>query len=499
MSDDIVDLATREFDEVYRISFRTQIVTAPIAWILVLLLSACGGGSGDGSGGTGSVGDDDAPGGDVETAGFALLPTDGQPNTSAPVFAQAAAGSVHAAFADLDGNVFYARCDGGCSGTEGWQTTMIAEQALEFGGYVVTRLVLTSAGQPRVAFHTTPDSFARGTTSYAACDGDCLQASAWTSDMVYSHGDALLRRSLESEDWFALNERDQPRLAFLDNGGLFDIDTRLVVAGCDVGCTAGESWRARLLYYSNLTSRAPVSIAIDGAGRTQFSYSDRGIGSDNSTLSWAACNGDCLDPETGVTGPVALQERVIDLFSLHDASLAIDDAGQPAVASFVDNGRGELSLLRCSSGCENAGNWSSIALRDRLDADELARFGRGVDIAFDGDDVVLGFVGKRLDRPLAEEVLRARCDAACQFSGGRASIETVTRTDVPLDDQPACLYLGTEAQGPVSLTGAGVGFTASPQWACSGIPQIIIDADGGRTYDSGGDIRFLELPAFAGR
>ena len=471
----------------------------------LVLIGACSSGGGDDAAGPGDAGDlgdgafdgAGAGGGGGGGGDFVLLPRGDEPNVPSPNIASRNGGPLHAAWADISGNVFYARCDADCGREASWSSARITAAALEPTGHVTAKIALGADGTPHLAWYATLGGSVLdpGTTSYARCDGDCLDPDGWSGGVVHANGGTHSEHRLGDEDWFALDALDRPRLAFLEKPEPLSGDARALLVGCDARCADPASWTSRELVPEEFASSASMSIAFGPDGATHLSYVRLPIGGSNSTIVWLGCPGDCL-AGAQIIGPVDLLERP-EALALNETSLAIGPGGAPSIVSFEDD-TSSLTLLRCTDACGSGAGWNRLPLGERLVHDvDVSVAGRGVDARFRGDALELAYAAKERGRPVTDLVVRARCDAECLAGRAGAPAAIAASTDVELPDEAICAYAGTFAGGPMSLVDGGVGFVATPQWTCGIDPVEVVTPDGDTYLDYGADVRFLELGAFA--
>ena len=464
-----------------------------LACLVPLAGCSSGGGDGDAPSGGNGAGAPDPGGGQVPT----VLPRGNEPNTRSVALVEGADGALHAAYSDIAGRLFYARCDGGCDAPGGWRAALVSESDADF---TVPKLALAPGDVPIVAAHRA-DTFDPGITSVAACTGDCLTPEGWFSTDVRAHGVPHLQRALEDGDWFALDADGRPRMAFLEKDGLVSFDeARLRLIGCDANCNDAASWRERDVVTADLRSATPASLAVGADGDVRLTVPLRPIGGDVSRLVHLECAGDCLEPSAPWSDPLALAERADGAFELNETALALGPDGRPVVALYDGAEPPRLAVHRCVGDCASPAGWTVLEVPPAAPSGVLRGAGAGVDARFEGTTLELGFVADRRAAPLPDALVVARCDAACLDGAGPWSETVVASTaGVAFDAPPTCFYVGTSTRAPVSLTRSGAGLVTSPQWTCGTEPVEVTDAEGNVFVDNAADLRFFEFASFAAR
>ena len=473
-----------------------RLAALAVASLCLGALAGCSGGGGGGENG----GADGADAANASAAGGGadpvLLPRGDQPNTESTSLAEGADGALHAAYADTDGRLFYARCDRDCGAFGSWRSTVVSDSDADF---TVPKLLLAPGDVPILAAHRA-DTFDPGITSVAACTGDCLSPDGWFSTDVRAHGVAHLQARLEDEAWFALDAEGRPRMAFVEKDGLVSFDeARLRLIGCDGNCNDAASWRERDVVTTALQSATPASLAVGADGGVAVTVPLKPIGGDVSSLAYLQCTaGNCLDPDAAWSDPLVLAERADSPFERNETALALGPDGRPAVALFDDVDPPRLGVHRCVGDCTSPSGWTVLEVPPAAPSGTLRGAGAGVDARFDGAALELGYVSWRRAAALPDALAVARCDAAClDGAGSWSATEIASTAGLVLEPEPICAFVGTATRGPVSLVGAGASYTISPQWTCGTDPVEVTDADGNVSIDNAADLRFLEIAAFA--
>jgi hypothetical protein len=317
-------------------------------------------------------------GGGEVTAKFFLPPNapgGDATNTSAPSVEIDANDGIHTVYpAYAIGSAFYAYCAPGCTGPDQVKVVQIPTDGTVHNAMIA----LDGSGKPQLLLSSAQRIY------YASCEGDCTEASSWTSTVILEHGG---EREVTGEA-FALDPQGRPRFmmhtykAYL---GIGQKTPETFFVQCDADCNAPDAWsvskissqmwRASSLKYDT-EGRAHVAM-VANVDRTEYS-SGKEVGA------YAVCEAGC-DTEDGWVGTALgpAFESELDAVSIKPAiSLALTKAGTPRIimlGMFEETLKRNLTYFECDSNCTGQG-WIGSIISDH------EKLGAGLDLSLDAND-----------------------------------------------------------------------------------------------------------------
>lgn len=352
-------------------------------WLLTILLAGCAGPEPGG----------EPPADGNSPSGAFFLPTGEPDNTAAPVIEVDAAGGIHAVYpAFAGGGAYYAYCASDCRGPDDVKVVRLETE----GTTANVMLALDAEGTPHVLLS------AYASVYYAACEGDCTQASSWTTTRILDHaGD----REVTGEA-FALDGAGRPRFlmhTYVAYLGIGQKPPETHYVTCDGDCGAASSWTAHKIADQIWRSS---SLRIDATGRPRVATVAMVVADDQSTQNigaYVACDGDCTLADSWVgQGLAPAFYSDLEAVAMKPAvSLALTRDGAPRVVlmSQDDFSQRNISYWACDEGCA-ASPWRGTILSDGNG------LGAGLDLALDGAD------RPRFAYTFDYNILLARCDDA---------------------------------------------------------------------------------------
>lgn len=479
--------------DVSRSSFYTTLL---VLTALLTLLTACGGGSSSGN--------------ELSTVGDSMMPTQGannqstavslpgldEPNVRVPDLVIDSRGRQHAVMADIDGVVFYARCDQNCSASASWNSVAISTFDLSGSQDVVPKIQLTSNDEPRVLALRTNSVLSSNASWYYACSStNCLSSEVWEGQAAFS-AISMTEYDLTSASAFTLTQSGQPRVAWVGTPAVLSTqDDALFYASCDVDCASSGNWNRATVASFNFSEARMADLTIDNTGLPHVVFIDTAIGvADTADVIYISCESLCDTASAQWHAPVALATLDKDLLYLESARLLLDAANKPLVVAYDGGALNPLSLHQCVGDCSTVAGWqnSTPVSFDSFNED-IVRFGYGLDADYIDGMLVTQFIAKRREDPFEALLYRASCSSACsQQSSWTLSIVADT-SDIDLGPAEGCAFVGTEIGQPTSLTSRASSYEAVPIWYCGSFDFIEIDASGNRELVSNPDIRFFEI------
>ncbi|HET6585571.1 MAG TPA: hypothetical protein VFG69_19060 [Nannocystaceae bacterium] len=303
------------------------------------------------------------------------LPTGEPDNTSAPTIEIDATGAMHAVYpAYAGGRAYYAVCDDGCTGTDDIEVVRFDTD----GTVNDAMLALDDAGRPHVLLATSTDVY------YASCDGDCSESDAWTTTMILSHGG---EREVTGEA-FALDADGRPRFlmhTYVAYLGIGQKAPETYWVGCDAQCSDAASWSAAKIA-DQIWQSTQLEFDAEGAAHIatvatvvgEYGVSNQDVGA------YLRCAGDCTSADSWIgTSLAPAFSTSLDAITVKPAiALALTHAGAPRIVmlSQDENMERNISYFACDEGCEAVDAWGGVILSDGDD------IGPGLDIALDADD-----------------------------------------------------------------------------------------------------------------
>jgi hypothetical protein len=237
----------------------------------------------------------------------------------------------------------YATCAGSCALATSWQHVTVDTTANSGLG---SSLVVDGAG-----LHATYQIFnGQGDLRYAACAGNCLQATSWQTATIDSSGDTGHDAAL------AADGNGQLHVTFIERAG--GARGHLKYASCATGCTTASSWQITVLDSGTFLFSSPRALAIDGTGRRHLLYQK----SDSlgvAPLFYARC-------DTGCTSAASWQTTLIDPDPLFDAVpvVALDANGHPRGGYWDDlSNQVVISYASCDTQCTTIDGWRILPIQ----------------------------------------------------------------------------------------------------------------------------------------
>ncbi len=343
--------------------------------LLAASAAACttsGGSSGGGSNGGNGSGPGAALGG--ASARF-FLPTGEPTNTSAPTVVLDADDGIHTVYpAYVRGGAFYGYCGASCKGADDVKVV-----PFETDGTVHNAMIaLDGGGKPHVLLSTMKHVY------YATCDGDCSGPKAWTQNVILDlDGDQDV-----SGRAFALDPAGRPRFVMHTAKAYLGVGQKTPATwwvSCDAGCESPDGWtktkisdqmwRGATLRY-DAEGRAHMAM-VANVGRTETS-------SGKEMAAYAVCEGSC-DGESAWNGTalIAAYESELDVVRIPPSiSLALTKAGAPRIVvlgMFEDTMKRNITYFTCDENC-TADGWQGSILSDH------EKVGAGLELALDAND-----------------------------------------------------------------------------------------------------------------
>ncbi len=290
---------------------------------------------------------------------------------------------------------YYVYCPSNCTQVASWTFTSMGNLG-STGGYV--RLALDSAGHPRMIWHSDPSITEAGVYQYSECSSNCTNASQWTTVTLAS--DAI---GSEATRYFTLDQQGRPRYVYSDTG-LLHMGT--YYAYCDAGCTTAGNWHD--VKISVALQTFDFSLAFTPSGGVRLAYRDASNVVDNVT--YAMCDTGCNSSANWSLLPL-YDIGYGAAFSLH-----LDAQNRPRLALYSGYyGSGDpmndlLFYTWCNSACTQSANWDSYSLG------LPTSYGFDVDMALDqaGQPSMAFYVDSVSDS--AYGLGYAKCTANCEDS-----------------------------------------------------------------------------------
>jgi hypothetical protein len=222
-------------------------------------------------------------------------------------------------------------------------------------------------------------------------------------------------------------------------------------AACDADCLRPESWRALTLEPD--VHAVAGGMVVDAQGKFHLAYT--GYFSTGPRLVYGTCAADCLS--IGSWHRVVVAEA--PTFSTIGSSLAVDPAGRPRLAYTIREGsHSRLLYGRCDDACTEGSRWSSVELRSRT-ADASFSAGVGVpSLALDGDRPRMIVTSHGPGDPY--RLWYAECDDACLDPDRWQYVNPVTQ-----EMWPGANYALAAQGDTVAMAVPGHPFAGSGQYA----------------------------------
>lgn len=461
---------------------------------IVLSLAACGGGD------TSSEETDDMSDISQTSPSGITIPGLDEPNIRYPDLVIDSNGLQHAVAADIDGNVFYARCDSSCEQVASWSSTNIVKFnfSLLSTDAIVPKIQISSNNQPRVMVFATNTVLSSNPSYYYECNlANCLSTSAWQGQEAFS---AIAVRDYDyyRASPFSLTSDDKPRVSWLSTPAVLSVDDdALFYASCDDDCATNGVWRTEVIQTFDLSSATIADMVIDNAGVQHIAFLEKIIGSDTVDITYISCSNSCDSSAPLWTTPVVLKSIDEDILELLSIRLFLTPADKPAVAVYdpLPDANVSLTLFSCTSDCSSMAGWESIAPINltSFGSEDIASFGLGLDADFIDGNLTLQFIAKRRTDPLSSLLYHASCSSDCDLATSWSLKKVADTSKVQLEDEGICQFVGVEVGAPTTITVQAVSYEMVPYWYCGSFDFIEIDDSGNRELVSNPDIRFLEI------
>jgi hypothetical protein len=237
----------------------------------------------------------------------------------------------------------YATCAGSCALATSWQHVTVDTTTNSGLG---SSLVIDATG-----LHATYQIFnGQGDLRYAACAGNCIQATSWQATTIDSAGDTGHDAAL------AADGSGQLHVTYIERAG--GARGHLKYALCATGCTTASNWQITVLDSGTFLFSSPRALAVDGTGRRHLVYQK----SDSlgvAPLYYARC-------DTGCASAASWQATLVDPDPLFDAVpvVALDEGGHPR-SGYWDhlNNQVVISYASCDTQCNTTDGWHILPLQ----------------------------------------------------------------------------------------------------------------------------------------
>jgi hypothetical protein len=187
-------------------------------------------------------------------------------------------------YGSIHNGLYYRYCDADCINADNWEELNISAGPDYDGDRVQTPdLKFTAQGQPRIItqLYSQDEQYPAG-VYYITCDQDCTDLANWQRTRLFDRGNGHASWTL------ALNEHDQPRVAFYQGETDDGNGNQLRYAWCDTDCTTVANWNTALVGLSQGNGQSPA-LVLDNQGRPRIAFAikeDQGIG-------YLWCNSQC--------------------------------------------------------------------------------------------------------------------------------------------------------------------------------------------------------------
>jgi hypothetical protein len=237
----------------------------------------------------------------------------------------------------------YATCAGSCPLATSWQHVTVDTTANSGLG---SSLVIDGGG-----LHATYQIFnGQGDLRYAACAGNCLQATSWQAVTIDSSGDTGHDAAL------ATDGSGQLHVTYIERAG--GARGRLKYAWCATSCTTASNWQITVLDSGTFLFSSPRALAVDGTDRRHLVYQK----SDSlgvAPLYYARCDTGCASAASWLT-------TLVDPDPLFDAVpvLALDEGGHPR-SGYWDHISNQvaISYASCDTQCTTTAGWHVLPIQ----------------------------------------------------------------------------------------------------------------------------------------
>jgi hypothetical protein len=304
------------------------------------------------------------------------LPTGEPDNTADPTIEVDRSGAMHAVYpAYAGGGAYYAHCPEGCDGTD-----EVDVVRFETDGTVHNAmLALDADARPHVLLATGTDVY------YATCEGDCADASSWTTTMVLSHAG---EREVSGEA-FALDGNGNPRFlmhTYVAYLGVGQKAPETYWVACDENCSDAASWSQSKISDQIWQS---TKLVIDTGGTAHIATVAQVLPqaqgeSTQDVGAYLRCTDDCTNGDNWLgTSLAPAFSSSFDAVTIRPAiSLALTQSGDPRVLllSQDENMRRNITYTACDDDCTAVESWTGVILSDGDD------IGEGLDLALDAND-----------------------------------------------------------------------------------------------------------------
>ena len=484
---------------------------------LLFGLASCGGSSGGGNASDDAMVDagdnDDNTGGGGQPDGngtppstqslFAVLPPGGaQPNTISPAVLEDSAGTHHAAYTDIDGRGFYASCRVNCTDQNQWQSVQLLQADITATGSVAAKIQLDSNQHPHIAFAVNDSGgvLSNQAIHYGQCETACSDANNnWQIGQTYENAIAMLGSDLQQYDWFALNNNDQPRFAFIEPEDFFSLDTSLYFIACDLNCVQSTNWSRQAVTSLDLAYDRPASLLFDNTGAAHVALSFNVVGADTSSLQYLYCIADCNGTAPTWSNPAELAVLPDDVFTPHVISIALHNDTTPVIGVYSENDNNRtVEVFRCQVLCNSSANWSREAIPTAAILPEnIVSLSAAIDLQLNGNQIDIALIGRKREFSIDTAVIKLSCTVYCPNQNW-SYWEIADSSPIQFANEGVCIYIGTAVRPPLSLSAASLGLVLYPHWACNGAAVEVFEPATGLSYiDYNSDVRFFEVAAYA--
>lgn len=254
------------------------------------------------------------------------------------------AGGLHATYQVFNGqgDLRYAACSGNCGQATSWQWTTIDS----IGDTGHDAALAADAGGALHVTYIERGNGGKGHLRYATCSATCTTASSWQVTTLDSA--TFLFASTRA---LAVDGSGRQHLVYQKSDTLGVAP--LFYARCDSGCAYAANWHSILVDQAPLFDAVGV-VALDESGHPRTGYWGRL--SNQTVITYASCDSQCTTANSWHILPVQSIEQGSSDLSQH--SLVIDQAGRPHV-SFQHAG---LSYAGCNLNCTLPGSWFEVPI-----------------------------------------------------------------------------------------------------------------------------------------
>lgn len=270
-----------------------------------------------------------------------------------------AEGVIHYAYLSINNtspeSFYYLTCAVNCADEASWTST---EMVLGNGYNLSIQLALTPEGLPRLLMYGKETLLTRDRWQYAECNADCSNSSNWivlTVKELADSGDIHVPGFFYSPHNFALDLLGRPRFVYTTPNGFGAAH----YVWCDANCTMLTNWSDVTLVNNSMGDSHTVSLSFTTLNQPRFaSYSPRNDGVFN--LNYSTCDANCNNASNWTF--LALVPTGTGSDPHQRWRLQLDSQNRPRiviyVASHLDtNYAHHLYYLFCNDGCQDKNNW----------------------------------------------------------------------------------------------------------------------------------------------